>query len=139
MTITEHAPTATDCPAWTRSKPRRAAVTTGTAVTLTLALWGLAQATGTDLVVGEGTGATTVGPAAVVLVSALAALAGSGLLFLLEGRPKGRVWFISIATVVLLLSLAGPLGAASNDALTFLLNMHVVVWLALVVPAWRKC
>jgi hypothetical protein len=139
MTITEPAATPTTCPAWTRSKPLRAAATTTWAVAGTLILWGVAEATGVDLVVGDGADATTVGPVAVVLVSALAALAGPGLMFLLERRPRGRAWFIGIATLVLLLSLAGPLGAASKDAMTILLNMHVVVWLALVVNAWRKC
>ena len=140
MTITENTSTArTACPAWARSRPLRLVPPVAWAVAGSLVLWAVAEATDVDLVVGKGADATTVGPVAVVLVSALATLAGMGLLFLLERRPKGRVWFTAIATVVLLLSFAGPLGATGNDAVTILLNMHVVVWLALVVSAWRRC
>jgi hypothetical protein len=140
MTITENPRTApTACPAWARSRSLRLVAPVAWAVAGTLLLWSVAEATGVDLVVGTGAGATTVGPVAVVLVSATAALAGSGLLALLERRRNGRVWFTAIATAILLLSFAGPLGAVGNDAVTVLLNMHVVVWLALVVTAWRRC
>jgi hypothetical protein len=137
MTITESTNATATCTS--RSRRLRLAAPTAWAVAGTLVLWAVAEATGVDLVVGEGADATTIGPVAVVLVSALAALAGTGLLALLERRPRGRARFTAIATAVLLVSLAGPLGAATNDALTVLLNMHVVVWLALVVTAWRKC
>jgi hypothetical protein len=140
MTITDSPHTAPGtCPPWARSRLARLVAPLAWAVSGTSLLWLAARATDVELVVGEGDGARTVGWAAAVVTGLLAALAGVGLLFLLERRPKGRAWFTAIATVVLLLSLAGPLGAATGAARTILLDMHVVVWLALVVTAWRRC
>jgi Family of unknown function (DUF6069) len=109
------------------------------AVAGTLAVWVVARLGGVDLVVGSGDDARTVGWVSVALVSALAAAAGSLLLALLGRLPRGRAWWTAVATAVLLLSLGGPLGAATADAVVVLVAMHVVVWLALVTTAWRRC
>jgi hypothetical protein len=89
---------------------------------------------GVDLVVGTGTGARTVGPGSVVVVSLLAAGAAVGLAALLSRwtqRPR-RTWQILAATV-LVLSLLGPLGGATALARLSLVSLHLVVGLGLIL------
>lgn len=81
-----------------------------------------------------GAPATTISPVVVVVVGALAGLVAWGLLALLErttAHPRA-IW-MSISIVVLVLSLAGPLGAATTpSAKVVLVCMHLVVATALV-------
>jgi hypothetical protein len=110
------------------------------AVAGTLIVWGVARLGDVDLVVGTGAEARTVGWVSVAVVSALAAAAGSLLLAVMARRlRRGRAWWAAVATAVLLLSLGGPLGAANAQAVATLVAMHVVVWVALMSTAWRRC
>ncbi len=118
-----------------RSATRRALAVAGAAAAA-LALWALAgPVAGVDLTVRTGGAEQPVGPASVAVTSVLAGLAAWGLLALLErvtSRP-GRAWTI-IAVVVLVLSLAGPLGSAVGTASTVTLaGMHLVV-AAVLIP-----
>jgi len=85
-----------------------------------------------DLVVGSGTDAITVGPGAVALVSLLAAVAALALAAVLArvARRPRRTWEV-VAAAVLLVSLLGPLGAASITAGVQLVALHATVALAL--------
>ncbi|WP_214409531.1 DUF6069 family protein [Sphaerisporangium fuscum] len=107
----------------------RRAITVAGAVVAALALWGLTgPVAGIDLAARLGEAVQPVGPAAVVAASLVAGLAAWGLLAVLERlvrRPR-RVWTI-VAVVVLVLSLAGPLGAADTGSMLALAGMHLVV------------
>jgi hypothetical protein len=95
--------------------------------------------TGVDLVVRTGGSLTTVGPVAVVAVALAAGLVGWGLLALLERvTSRGRLVWGVIAVAVLLLSFAGPLGAATTPrAKGALAAMHAVVGVILIVGLTR--
>jgi hypothetical protein len=83
---------------------------------------------GVDLVVGADGGERRVENLAITLTSLVVGLLGWGLLELLEkrsARPR-RTWTL-IATAVLLVSLLGPLGAATAGAALALLSLHLVV------------
>jgi hypothetical protein len=128
----------TDRPATSRNTLRCLRYTVPGAVVGTLVVWGVSRLGDVDLVVGTGDSARTVGWLSVAVMSALAAAAGSLLLVFLEGRfRRGRAIWTAIATVVLLLSLAGPLGGANTEAVIVLVAMHLVVYLDLVLSAWR--
>jgi hypothetical protein len=70
----------------------------------------------------------------VALASLLAGLAGAGLLALLERLTTNarRVWTIA-AVVLLLISLAGPLGGVKPSTVVALICLHVLVGGALIV------
>ena len=136
MTTIEHIDTHVSRPG---SPLRCLAWTVPSAVAGTLIVWGVSQLGDVDLVVGSGAGARTVGWVGVAVVSALAATAGTLLLALMARLPHGRTWWTAVATAVLLLSLGGPLGAATAEAVIVLAAMHVVVWVALVTTARRSC
>jgi hypothetical protein len=79
-----------------------------------------------------------VGPGAVAVVSGLAGLAAGGLAVLLT-RLTARarsIWHV-VAVVILVLSLTGPLGAASASAGVTLTAMHLVVGATLIVGIGR--
>ncbi|MGH3095351.1 MAG: DUF6069 family protein [Streptosporangiales bacterium] len=109
------------------------------AVAAGLAVWAVAvPIVGADLTVGAAAEPQHVGPLAVILVSLLAGLAGTGLVTLLERatrRPR-TAWLIA-SLAVLLLSLAGPLGAASVAATVALAGMHLAVGLSIAVGLAR--
>lgn len=72
---------------------------------------------------------TIVGPAHVIISAALAALAGWGLLAVLEKTtPRaGRIWTV-IAVAVLILSLSGPaMSSADASTAVTLILMHLAV------------
>jgi Family of unknown function (DUF6069) len=96
--------------------------------------------TGVDLIVRTGNGFTSVGPAAVVIASLVAGLAGWALLALLERvtpRPR-RAWRL-VAAAVLLISILGPLTAATTlPAKGALVAMHAVVGVLLIVGLPRR-
>jgi hypothetical protein len=122
----------------TWSRRRRRVLGVAGAVLAALAVWVVADPlAGVDLTVRQGTDASPqeVGPAAVVLVSALAGLAGWALLAVLEqlGSRAGRLWSI-LAVVVLVLSLTGPMAAGTTTASKLALaGMHLAV-AAVLVP-----
>ncbi|HET7305703.1 MAG TPA: DUF6069 family protein [Segeticoccus sp.] len=87
--------------------------------------WALLQAGGIELVTDAG---RTVGAISVVVVASLVALAGWGVVAVLErrtGRPA--LWWGLVASAALSLSILGP-GAAATDAgvLLGLVLLHVV-------------
>lgn len=101
------------------------------AIAAGLVVWVVAvPLAGLDLTVGAEP--QRVGPIAVVVVSLLAGVAGTALLTLLERvarRPRSAWLIVSLA--VLLLSLAGPLGATSAAATVALACMHLAVGLSI--------
>jgi len=98
---------------------------------------------GIHLVVRQGDATRHIGPAAVVVTALVAGLAAWGLLALLErtvARPART--FRIIALVVLVLSLAGPLGSGADTSTRLaLLGMHLTVGAALIIglPCRRPC
>ncbi len=114
---------------WSRLS-RRGLGTVGGALAA-LAVWALA-----DPVLGVELAAMQVGPGAVAASSLVSALGGWGLLVVLErtvARPR-TVWTRTAAAVAVL-SLAGPLGAATTATAVVLGVMHVVV-AAVVIPTF---
>ncbi|MGH3425491.1 MAG: DUF6069 family protein [Nocardioidaceae bacterium] len=99
------------------------------AVAAAVLVWALAAPLGgVALTVGTGASAQEIGPAAVVVVSLLAAGCGAAALRLLQRlSPRGRRTWTVVATVVLVVSLVGPTGAASAAAWAVLTCMHLAV------------
>lgn len=122
------------------SRVRRLFAVMGAAVAA-VAVWVLAVPVGgIELTVWMGAGTQPVGPAAVVLASLAAGLAGWALLAVLERvtAKAGRIWTIT-ALAVLALSLTGPLGSATGSAATLvLLLMHLVVGAVVVLGLTRR-
>lgn len=95
-----------------------------TATVLALAIWVLAvPVAGVDLVAG--TPAQTVGAVSVVVATVVATLAAWAARALLRRRSPA-VWYLT-CTIVLAVSLLGPLGGASPAAVATLSAMHLVV------------
>jgi hypothetical protein len=120
------------------------AITVAAATAGALLLWTVADPWGgIDLAVRQGGDRQPIGAAAVAITAVLAGLAAWGLLTVLE-RTTGRSLraYRIIAVVVLLLSLAGPLGSGDGigSKLT-LLGMHLTVGIALIagLPGRRDC
>jgi hypothetical protein len=105
-----------------------------------VALWALAvPAAGVDLSVQQPGSVMTVGPVIVAVATLVAGFAAWGLLALLERftRRAGLVWSI-IAAAVLLVSVAGPLGATSTAAVLVLVGMHAVAAAVLIPGLVRR-
>jgi lysylphosphatidylglycerol synthetase-like protein (DUF2156 family) len=104
-----------------------------------LAVWMVAvPLAGTELTVRLNGVPQELGPGTVVITSLLGGLAGWALLAVLErfGRRPRRTW-TAIAVVVLVLSLAGPLGNGVHTATTIALaGMHLAVGVVL-IPVLR--
>lgn len=102
------------------------------------ALWGVAESLlGIDLSVQVGDGTRHIDSLAVTLTSLLVGFLAWGSLTLLEGRtPRAHGIWRTVAIVVLLASLTGPLSAVTVEAGVVLLLMHLVVGglLLLVLP-----
>ncbi|MEU8821046.1 DUF6069 family protein [Actinoplanes sp. NPDC048796] len=98
---------------------------------------------GLDLAVRQGGEVQSIGAAAVVATALIAGLAAWGLLALLERKARHPVRaFRIIATVLLLVSLAGPLGGGVGlSSKLVLLGMHLTVGIALIIglPGRRSC
>jgi hypothetical protein len=98
------------------------------AMALSGLVWVLAAPVGgVDLVVGSGGDAQTVGLPSILVVSAVVVFAGALTRRLLARRSRGVLVWNVVAGVALLLSLAGPAGAATSDAWLALSAMHLVV------------
>lgn len=127
-----------------------AARRTGRAITVAagaagaLLLWAVNDPwAGIDLAVRQGDATQHIGPVAVVVAALIAGLAAWGLLALLERtvRRPARTFQI-IALIVLVLSLAGPLGnGVGTSSRLVLLGMHLTVGAALILglPGRRNC
>lgn len=112
-----------------------AAVAAGAAA----AVWVAATAAGVDLVVGSGAGTREVGLVSVVVTAVVVAVAGAGLLRVLERRtPAARRVWTGIALAVWLVSFAGPAGARSLSAGLVLVVLHVVVGGVVIVGLRRR-
>ncbi|MEP7089162.1 MAG: DUF6069 family protein [Nocardioidaceae bacterium] len=86
------------------------------------------QAASVDLAVRSASGAQEVNVVSVVVTALVAALAGGGLLRVLERRSRrGLTIWSWVAAAVLAVSLVGPLGAVSLSAGVCLALLHVVV------------
>jgi hypothetical protein len=91
-------------------------------------VWTVATLSGADLQARTGDGLREVGLLDVVVAGLVAGLLGWGVRALLR-RLTGdgeRTWLV-LCGVVLLVSLAGPLGAATREATGFLVAEHVAV------------
>ncbi|SDS57685.1 DUF6069 family protein [Actinoplanes derwentensis] len=110
------------------------ALTVTIAAAAALLLWAVnSPLPGHDLLVDQGGTVQRIGPLAVLAAAALAGLAAWVLLALLE-RAGRRGSYRYVASVVLLLSLAGPLtSAVDRDTALALLGMHVTVGTALII------
>ncbi len=125
-------------PSAARPTARRAAAVAG-AVVAPVLIWVAATLLGVDLAVRQGSPTPVpVGLVAVVGASLLASLVGWGLLALLERwTARAARWWTTVAVVVLVLSLSGPLtGAVDLTSGIVLALMHVAV-AAVLVPVLR--
>lgn len=118
-----------------RGVTARRALTVVAAAGAALLVWAVADPIG-----GAGMHARGrhVGPAAVIVFTLLAGLAGWGLLAVLERRAKrpGRTWGIT-AGIVLGVSLTGPLDSEGPGTYVALMAMHLVVGAILITGLGR--
>lgn len=98
---------------------------------------------GNDLIVRQGAGTQHIGPVAVAVTALVAGAAAWGLLAVLQRTVRRPVLVYRIVTtVILLISLAGPLGGGVGlGAKLALVGMHLTVGLALIIglPGVRNC
>ncbi|GIL26071.1 DUF6069 family protein [Actinocatenispora comari] len=119
------------------TRPTRArALTVAAAVATAVLGWALlAPVAGLDLTVTVGTGQQRLGVVAVIAATLVTGLVGWGLRALLD-RLTGRartVWTV-IATIVLALSLLGPVGSAvGGGTVAALIGLHLLVGLVLLL------
>ncbi|MEU4625735.1 DUF6069 family protein [Actinoplanes sp. NPDC023801] len=117
------------------------AVTVAAGAAGSLLLWTVDRWGGIALTVDQGGTVTRVGPVAVAITAILAGAAAWGLLAILERtvRRPARTFRI-VASIVLLLSLAGPLAGIGTGSRLGLLGMHLTVGLALIIGLpGRRC
>ncbi|WP_433303691.1 DUF6069 family protein [Actinoplanes sp. CA-030573] len=119
----------------TTARRTRRAVTVAAGAAGALLVWTVADAlAGVDVAVRQGGAVQRIGPVAVVVTALIAGLAAWALLALLE-RTTGRAvrTYRIIASVVLIFSLAGPLGSGEGAGSRMaLLGMHLVVGVVLI-------
>ncbi|MEU7975429.1 DUF6069 family protein [Micromonospora sp. NPDC049089] len=118
----------------------RAAVTAGAIVVAVVEFALLRSAAGVDLAVRSANSTRQITVAAVIVATAVAALAGWALLAVLERRTnRSRVWWTSIAVAVLLLSLVlGPPSGVGGGAKATLALLHVSVGVILILGLPRS-
>jgi multisubunit Na+/H+ antiporter MnhC subunit len=130
------ADTTTDSTTGTAARRAGRAITVVAAAAGALLLWTIdGPWAGHDLAVRQGDAVQPVGPAAVVVTALVAGLAAWGLLALLERTMRRSVrTYRIIASIVLVLSLAGPLGSGvGTSSRLALLAMHITVGAALII------
>ncbi|GAA4609004.1 hypothetical protein BJY16_007118 [Actinoplanes octamycinicus] len=128
----------------TRSRRRTGRlITIAAAIAGALLLWTVSDLWGgLDLTVRQGGTLQPVGPAAVAGTALVAGLAAWALLAVLERTVRHPVRTYRIITSILLvLSLAGPLAGVGAGTRLTLLGMHLTVGLALIIglPGRRSC
>jgi hypothetical protein len=108
---------------------RDALVVAAAAAGAAAAIWWLATGVASvDLIVGSGSAAREIGLMSVVVTALVVTLASAGLLRILERRARhGLAIWTWVSAAVLVLSLVGPLGAATLAAGACLAAMHLVV------------
>lgn len=101
-------------------------------------VWAVARAAGIELVVRSGDGTSHVNVVSVVVTAVVVAIAGAGLLRLLERRTSDglRTWTI-VAVAVWAVSFLGPLSATRPSAGLVLASLHLLVG-AVVVLGLRR-
>ncbi len=101
-------------------------------------VWAVATVAGVDVAVRSGGGSREVGVVSVVVTALVVAVAGAGLLRLLERRTARAlpIW-TAIAAAVWVASLAGPAGAATLSAGLALAALHLVVGAVVIVGLRR--
>ena len=119
--------------------PKRLASVTLVAVAAAATVWLLTvQVAGVDLVVRSGSGRRSVDLGGVLAASALAGVLG-GLTHRWSTRwARGPRAWTGVAVVVLVLSLAGPAGAATLGAAAALAAMHLAVGMTVIVGLLRQ-
>lgn len=108
------------------------------AASLAALAWAGARAAGTVLEVRSGSGTSHVNVVSVVVVALVGAIAGAGLLRVLERRTTQarRVWTL-LAAAVLAVSLVGPTAATRLSAGLVLAGLHLLVG-AVVIAGLRR-
>jgi hypothetical protein len=115
-------------PATTSTWARRAAVVGAAVVAAEAVFFVLHTGAGIDLAVRNGTTVDHVGPGAVGITAVVAALAGWGLLALLERLTElGRLIWTAIAVAVFVVSLLGTAGGLTTSAKLGLAVLHLTV------------
>jgi hypothetical protein len=111
------------------------------AVVAAVAVWLVARLAGATFTVEQGSrgGATHVGLVMVAAMSALAGLAGWGLLAVVErSTARARTLWTYIALGVLAISLAGPLGAGTTAGTRLALVGAHLATAAVLIPGLRR-
>ncbi|MCG5460507.1 DUF6069 family protein [Micromonospora sp. NPDC053740] len=118
----------------------RAAVVAGATVVAVVEFALLNSAAGVDLAVRSANSTRQITVAAVIVATVVAALAGWALLAVLERRTnRSRVWWTSIAVIVLLLSLVvGPPSGVGGGAKATLALLHLSVGVILILGLPRS-
>ena len=102
-------------------------------------VWVGATVAGVDVAVRSGSGARGVGLVSVVVTALVVVEAAAGLLRVLERRtPRARRVWTEIASVVWVVSLAGPAGARTMSAGLTLAALHLVVGAVVIVGLRRR-
>jgi hypothetical protein len=123
-----------------RTATRRRPAIVGATVVAALALWALlSRLAGVDLEAEQGGSMMHIGGVSVFVASALASLAGWGLLALLERRtPNARKIWTIVAVIGCALSLGSPLiSGVGAGAKLGLASLHLVVG-AVLIPGLRR-
>jgi hypothetical protein len=90
--------------------------------------YGVTELASVDLAVRSGSGTREIGVVSVVVTAIVIALAGAGLLRVLERRTRrGLAIWTWVAAAILAVSLSGALGAVSLSAGGSLVALHLVV------------
>lgn len=129
------ASTTTAPAARTGPRGRRRLAVLGASVLAAMVTWAvLVPLLGIELAAHTGTGTIAVGPVSVAVAAAVIAAAGWATLALLERvtTHARRLWTV-IASVVLALSMLGPLGGVGGAAMGGLVALHLVVGLTIIV------
>ncbi|MEO3922341.1 DUF6069 family protein [Micromonosporaceae bacterium B7E4] len=118
----------------TRIRLRRLGVLGMAAVAAEAAFFVLRDAAGIELAARSGSSVTEVGPVAVAATAILAALAGWGLLALLERfTTRARLIWTLVAVGFFVVSLLGPAGGVDPGARLGLAVLHLVPAVVLIV------
>lgn len=118
-------------PGWRQDWP----VAVAAAAVAALAWVVVTQLASVELVVGE----QQVNVVSVVVATLVAAVAGAGLLRVLEARTaNGVTLWTWIALGVLVVSMVGPLGASGSEAVAGLAVLHLLVGAVVIVGLRRR-